>query len=70
MGFSPWEMVEDPRFWPSRLHPEDASRVIDEIPSLITQGGGSIEYRFRHRDGHYVWVQDTFKVVYDEVGHP
>ena len=21
MGFSPWEMLEDPRFWSSRLHP-------------------------------------------------
>lgn len=68
MGFSPWEMTEDPMFWSSRLHPEDAARVIAEIPPLIAQGGGTIEYRFRHRDGHYVWVQDTFKVVHDEAG--
>jgi hypothetical protein len=24
IGFSPWEMLEDPGFWFSRLHPEDA----------------------------------------------
>jgi len=24
----------------------------------------------RHRDGHYVWIQDTFKVVNDEAGKP
>jgi PAS domain S-box-containing protein len=63
-------MIEDPRFWSTRLHPEDATRVIEEVPPLIEQGEGTIEYRFRHRDGHYVWVQDTFKVVYDDAGLP
>ena len=70
MGFSPWEMLEDPKFWSSRLHPEDAKRVLDEIDPLIKQGGGSVEYRFRHRDGHYIWIQDTFKVMHDEAGRP
>ena len=35
---------------------------------LISAGGGSVDYRFRHRDGHYIWVQDTFRVVCDEDG--
>jgi len=29
-----------------------------------------IEYRFRHRDGHYIWIQDTFTVTRDEEGKP
>ena len=70
MGFSPWEMLESPKFWSSRLHPEDAKRVLDEVFPLIEQGGGTLEYRFRHRDGHYVWIQDTFKVMRDEAGRP
>ena len=37
---------------------------------LIGRGGGTVEYRFRHRDGHYIWIQDTFKVVYDDAGRP
>ena len=37
---------------------------------LIEQGGGTIEYRFRHRDGHYIWIQDTFRVMRDEQGNP
>ena len=33
-------------------------------------GGGTIAYRFRHHDGHYIWIQDTFKVVNDDAGRP
>jgi PAS domain S-box-containing protein len=70
MGFSPEEMITDPKCWPDRLHLDDAPRVFSELPPLIEQGGGTVEYRFRRRDGHYVWVQDTFRVLYDEAGHP
>ena len=52
MGFSAWEMLEDPKFWSSRLHPEDAPQVFAEVGRLIAAGGGTVEYRFRHRDGN------------------
>ena len=68
MGYSPWEMLEDPGFWFSRLHPEDAKRVTDQVGALLAKGGGTLEYRFRHRGGNYIWVQDTFKVMRDDAG--
>ena len=37
---------------------------------MIEKGGGTVEYRFQHRNGHYVWVQDTFRVLNDDNGHP
>ncbi|MCZ6481066.1 MAG: response regulator [candidate division NC10 bacterium] len=70
MAHTPREMLDDPNFWASHLHPEDASRVFADIHQLIGQGGGTIEYRFRHRQGHYIWIQDTFKVIHDEAGRP
>jgi PAS domain S-box-containing protein len=69
MGFAAWEMLDDPNFWSARLHPEDRQRVFDEMFPLIDRGGGTVEYRFRHRSGDYIWIQDTFKVVHDEHGH-
>lgn len=70
MGYTPQEMTTDPKGWPDHLHPEDAPRVFNEMLPLIGRGGGSVEYRFHHRDGHYIWIQDTFKVVYDDAGKP
>ena len=53
MGFAPEEMTTDPKGWPDRLHPDDAPRkVFNELAPLIEQGGGTVEYRFQHRDGH------------------
>src|SRR5262249_10411097 len=70
MGYSPIEMTTDPKCWPDHLHPDDAARVIEEMSPLIEKGGGTLDYRFRHRDGHYIWIQDAFKVINDENGHP
>ena len=36
----------------------------------ISHGPGALEYRFRHRDGHYIWIQDTFSVTHDADGKP
>ena len=70
MGYTPQEMTTDPKGWPDHLHPDDAPRAFGDMQPLIGRGGGSVEYRFRHRDGHYIWIQDTFKVVYDDAGRP
>ena len=69
-GYTPEEMTTDPKHWPANLHPQDAQQVIDKVAALIERGGGTVEYRFRHRDGHYVWVQDSFKVMYDDARRP
>ena len=70
MAYAPWEMRDDKKFWVKRLHPDDANRVFAELERLIGQGGGSLEYRFRHRDGHHIWIQDTFTVTNDDDGKP
>ena len=56
MGFAPQDMTTDAKCWPDKLHPDDAERVLSELGPLIEQGGGTVEYRFQHRDGHYVWI--------------
>lgn len=68
LGFTQQEMLDDPDFWTSHIHPQDQRRVLSEVYRLIGDGGGSLEYRFRHRDGHYRWFQDSLKTIYDQSG--
>ena len=43
---------------------------MSELFRLIGEGGGNLEYRFRHPDGHFRWFQDSFETVYDRDGQP
>src|SRR5512134_349444 len=70
LGFEQQEMLEDPEFWTTHLHPQDTRRVLADMFQLIPRGGGTLEYRFRHRDGHYRWFQDTFRTIFDAKGQP
>jgi class 3 adenylate cyclase len=63
-------MRDDPKFWMKHIHPEDAPRVRDELDRLIAAGGGAVEYRFRHYNGQYIWIQDSFAVRHDNEGKP
>ena len=70
LGYTQREMLDDPDFWTTHIHPQDTRRVLSDVFGLINEGGGNLEYRFRHRDGHFRWFQDSFKTVLDEAGHP
>ena len=70
LGYTQREMLDDPDFWTQHIHPQDTRRVLSDVFRLRPEGGGNLEYRFRHRDGHYRWFQDLFKTVYDAAGRP
>jgi PAS domain S-box-containing protein len=70
LGYTQREMRDDLDFWTTHIHPQDTRRVMSEVFRLIPEGGGNLEYRFRHRDGHFRWFQDTFKTVYNDAGQP
>jgi PAS domain S-box-containing protein len=70
MGYEPLEFTEDSSFWLEHVHPDDRSRVLDEMPCLFRQGSHTVEYRFAHKDGTYHWIRDEMKLVADGAGHP
>jgi two-component system, cell cycle sensor histidine kinase and response regulator CckA len=57
-------------WWLESLHPEDRDRVLAVLAKSLTEGGYSTEYRIRHKDGSYHWVEDNNRVVRDETGQP
>jgi PAS domain S-box-containing protein len=70
LGYSPATVLNDPTFWIDHLHPEDKEVVLSSLPQLFERDRLSREYRFRHSDGHYCWLQDEPRLVRDEAGQP
>ena len=47
-----------------RVHPDDAERVREALLSHFKQGTPyCMEYRVRHQQGHWVWVEDNGRAV-------
>lgn len=70
LGYESSDFTAASDFWASRIHPEDASEVFAKLPELFENGTHSHEYRFQHRQGHYVWVRDELRLVRDHDGQP
>jgi PAS domain S-box-containing protein len=56
-GFPAGELAAAPEsFWFERVHPEDIDRVTEAFERVATNGYAA-EYRWRHKDGHWIWLQ-------------
>ncbi|MBD2605037.1 PAS domain-containing protein [Scytonema hofmannii FACHB-248] len=59
LGYTQPEAKPTQQWWQQLVHPDDLQRVDDEFKaSLAHSDRYKIEYRVRHKDGHYVWLQD------------
>jgi diguanylate cyclase (GGDEF)-like protein/PAS domain S-box-containing protein len=59
--------------WLERVHPEDVAKLTATVKkqSAGEDGYDTLEYRERHRDGHYVWILSRGKPVeWDANGKP
>lgn len=69
LGYSPEEWQAGDNLWENSLHPDDKDRVIAEDKHTDHTGDPfRIEYRMRHRDGHYVWIKEDASLVRDKDG--
>jgi adenylate cyclase len=69
-GYEPREYLEGPTFWLERVHPDDISGVLIDFDRLFEVGHHRQEYRFRHKDGTYRWVDDALYLIRDSNGDP
>lgn len=57
----------------SLIHPDDLPGIesmLDEAMKKEKNSTNHLEYRFRHKDGHYRWFGERFTVVHDTLGKP
>ncbi|AEF99574.1 EAL domain-containing protein [Methylomonas methanica] len=67
LGYTP-EQAMQPGWWLDHIHPDDQVDVAEnrsmQVDHLIH------EYRFRHADGHWVWIRDELRQIRDSQGQP
>jgi PAS domain S-box-containing protein len=69
LGFSAAEAL-NPDFWVGRLHPDDVKSASRRTTEAREKGSSRSEYRLRHADGSYRWVEDNQRLVRDAEGRP
>ena len=72
LGMSPDEVPADSGLWQRLLHPDDVQTVDRLFQSVYEDGENSfaVEFRLRHRDGHYVPVLCRGRVLRDDQNVP
>lgn len=66
LGYVAEEVPTDFYWWRKQIHPDDQERIRQELDKLNGEHrmGRVLEYRVRHKDGHYIWVMDVSRVAY------
>jgi len=64
-GYAEGELAPAVAAWRDLLHPDDRARVLAEVVRHVDGGSATyeVEYRLRHRDGHYLWIHDRGRVL-------
>jgi PAS domain S-box-containing protein len=65
LGCETTDILDEPAFWTSRLHPDDRQRLLTTV-ALFNDGHQVIEYRFKHGNGMYRWLRDEARLVRDD----
>ena len=58
---------QSPNFWKNHLHPDDKEHTIEYCASYTKQmKAHDFIYRFRAKDGKYIWLRDIVNVVVED----
>jgi PAS domain S-box-containing protein len=68
-GFLPSESIHG-AWWVDSLHPDDRSRVLAANPRLYEIDHQVLEFRFRRKDGAYIWLRDEKRLLRAGDGKP
>jgi PAS domain S-box-containing protein len=66
-GYTPEEIVGQNAF--EFIHPDDLEAAMDAMAEALNKGEKyNLEYRTKHKDGHYIYVSGSGKVLQEEGG--
>ncbi len=75
LGYTVDEVHADPGLWVRRIHPDDVEHILAASNGLANLSPSTempivYDYRFRHKDGHDIWIQDSLRILFDDQGRP
>ncbi len=59
-----------PGWWGSRIHDDDRRHVLAAFQAQNDLDRKVLNFRFRHKEGHYIWLRDQSRVICDAAGRP
>lgn len=70
LGYGLNETPSTTEWWHQQIHPDDLARTEERTRLAINRRESVLrnEYRIRHKQGHYIWVWDNARIVYDQEG--
>ena len=67
LGYDPKYMLGRSLF--ELVHPNDLDKALETIlKALATSSAATFEYRYKHADGHYVWLESVGNPLFDKTG--
>jgi PAS domain S-box-containing protein len=72
IGYCEEEIGDDFKEWSSRVHPDDLEAALERVQNCVDEKCTDYrtEFRFRHKDGSYRWIQARGSVLNDQAGRP
>jgi PAS domain S-box-containing protein len=73
LGYSPQDLEPTSETWKRLLHPDEKDQILEDLQRVLRgeQDHFRHEHRLKHKDGRWVWVLDSGRVVeWDAAGEP
>ncbi|MDB6093625.1 MAG: multi-sensor hybrid histidine kinase [Verrucomicrobia bacterium] len=58
------------KWWLGQVHPDDRDLAAASLVQTRQAGASLTEYRMRHKDGSYRWVDDARRLIRNDAGEP
>ncbi|MCK5648909.1 MAG: diguanylate cyclase, partial [Gammaproteobacteria bacterium] len=70
LGYSENELSNEFSTWEDRVHPDSLEAIMSEVQKNVDGETDYYEsvYPLKHKDGHWLWVLDRGKAIYDDNG--
>lgn len=63
-GYSQQEWLSEPHFWKNHIHPDERDKMVNFCHSeTVSMRDHIFDYRFKKKDGSYIWLNDRVKVI-------